>query len=65
MKLQHLRKGTASHDEGPCTLETISRMDKRTIHNHDRPHKPAVLEVTQEPQQVYSMMASESTRIRL
>src|SRR5580658_517032 len=32
-ELRHLRKGTASRDEIPWTLEAISRLDKRTIHN--------------------------------
>ena len=64
-KLRHLWKGTVSHDESPRTLETILGMDERTIHNHDRPHEPTILKITQEPQQKNSTMASRPARIWL
>ena len=64
-KLRHLRKGAASRDESPCTLETIPRLDKRTICNHDRSCKPTILEITQEPKSVNSVMASRPARVQL
>ena len=64
-ELQHLRKRTASHDESPRPLETIPRMDKRTIHNHDGSCKSTILEVTQEPELTNGTVASGPTRIWL
>ena len=64
-KLWYLWKGTASRDESPCTLETIPRLDKRTVCNHDGSCKPTILEVTEEPQQMYHEMASRLARVRL
>src|SRR6266849_5826324 len=48
-KLRHLRKGTASRDEIVGTLETLSRMDKRTICHPYGPRQPSILESTKEP----------------
>src|SRR5260370_731229 len=48
-ELRHLRKGTASCDEIPRTLATLSRMDQIPIHYPYRSHQLAILESAKEP----------------
>ena len=45
-ELLYLWKGATSHDESPCTLKTVPRMDKGTIRNYDGSCKFTILEVT-------------------
>ena len=64
-KLQHLRKGTASHDKITWTLEAILGMDKRTVHNPYRSRQPTILESPKEPQSINSTLACRSPGVQL
>ena len=45
-RLRHIRMRTTSHHQSNHTLETVSHMDRRTIHNQNRSHEPTLLEIT-------------------
>jgi hypothetical protein len=64
-ELRHLRARATGNYEIPCALETLSRMDTRTIYYPHRPCQPAVLESTKKSQQTYSQMARGPPRVRL
>src|SRR6266403_3644138 len=64
-KLRYLRKGATGHHEIIGALEILLRMDKRTLHNPNRPRKSAVLEVPKELKPKDGTMARGPTRIRL
>ena len=65
MKLRYLQQGTASHDEGTIPLVTIPSVDKRALHNSNRPRKPYVLESSQETRPKTCLLACRPGRIQL